>query len=275
MSLTKLQEALESLGLTQNEAKVLLTLLIAGKPLNASEISRRSGVPRPNVYETLNKLVSRGFVIKEASGRGSKYLALPISEIFETLEREHEEAIRKVREVKNLFEKQLEEAFSLRRNLSEAAWLISGYSRIDKVMRELIEEARDRIQAIITPDVMHDRGPLLVNMLEQKARENVEIIVCFKVTRDVLDLVKRVAEVAEVYHWNLGEMPLGCYVSDGSRCLVTLVGSWSPLLTYDIGLWTENPMYARSFEYLVEKLISLSQPLKDRLKEMKEGVLGE
>jgi sugar-specific transcriptional regulator TrmB len=54
-------EALNSLGLTVYEAKTSIALL-QKHPANGKEISRRSGVPGPKIYETLNKMVQKGLV---------------------------------------------------------------------------------------------------------------------------------------------------------------------------------------------------------------------
>jgi sugar-specific transcriptional regulator TrmB len=54
-------EALNSLGLTVYEAKTYIALL-QKHPANGNELSRRSGVPGPKIYETLNNMVQKGLV---------------------------------------------------------------------------------------------------------------------------------------------------------------------------------------------------------------------
>lgn len=55
------KSALESVGLSGNEVKVYLALLDLGSAL-AGEITKKSGVNRTNVYDTLNRLTERGLV---------------------------------------------------------------------------------------------------------------------------------------------------------------------------------------------------------------------
>jgi len=62
----KLIEALKDFGLSEYEAKVLLTLIAKGE-LTAKEISEFSGVPRTSVYEVVRSLTNKGLVI--ASGK--------------------------------------------------------------------------------------------------------------------------------------------------------------------------------------------------------------
>ena len=52
-------KTLESLGLSQNEAKVYLTLLKTGLT-TATEIARESKLHRPNVYDSIHTLIDKG-----------------------------------------------------------------------------------------------------------------------------------------------------------------------------------------------------------------------
>jgi len=269
LPLQELIETLERLGFTKNEAKVYLTLVMTRNPLNASEISRRSGVPRANVYETLNKLVGRGFVLREAAGRGARYVAASPDQIFEALREEHKRYIELVEEARKTFDQLMSKV--TRPFPGEAAWLVSGENRIDNILKDILNASTERFTALITPDVITRNGDTLLSMLKKKAEDGVEVLISLKITSDILDKIKELAKSISVFHWQLGEIPMGCYVSDGTRCLMTLVGKWAPILTYDIGIWTENPVYAKSFEYLTEKLLTLNVPFKKYLEEEEKG----
>ncbi len=56
-----MREQLKEAGMTENESKLYLTLLELG-PSNAGLISRRSGLHRRVVYDTLDTLIKKGFV---------------------------------------------------------------------------------------------------------------------------------------------------------------------------------------------------------------------
>src|SRR3989344_4756371 len=56
-----MRENLHDAGLTGNESKVYLTLLELG-PSNAGLISRKSGLHRRVVYDTLEMLIQKGLV---------------------------------------------------------------------------------------------------------------------------------------------------------------------------------------------------------------------
>ncbi len=79
--------ALTALGFGEYEARVYVALLVHG-PLSGYEVSKRSGVPRPNVYPALGRLAERGAVATLAARRGAVYQARPAAEVLERLARE-------------------------------------------------------------------------------------------------------------------------------------------------------------------------------------------
>lgn len=55
------EEALEALGLTRNDARVCITLLTHG-PQRVADLEKITGIHRRNLYDSLNRLGSMGFV---------------------------------------------------------------------------------------------------------------------------------------------------------------------------------------------------------------------
>jgi sugar-specific transcriptional regulator TrmB len=84
---------LSSLGFSEYEARVYVTLLAHG-PLSGYEVSKRSGVPRPNVYPALRRLEERGAVTALAASRGARYAARPAADLLERLARSYHDRLR-------------------------------------------------------------------------------------------------------------------------------------------------------------------------------------
>ncbi len=78
-----LVEALISYGLNEYEAKAYLALLQFG-PAVAGEISRRSGIPRPRVYDTLQRLIDVALV-SESDGNPKSYAPLPLDDFLRNM----------------------------------------------------------------------------------------------------------------------------------------------------------------------------------------------
>ncbi|RMF29926.1 MAG: hypothetical protein D6752_05050, partial [Candidatus Nitrosothermus koennekii] len=53
---------LEEFGLSKNEAKAYLTLLIHG-PQNSSDLAYKASIPRAKVYSVINRLVKKDLVV--------------------------------------------------------------------------------------------------------------------------------------------------------------------------------------------------------------------
>lgn len=83
----------QGLGLAKNEAKIYETLLSSGEQ-GVGFVSKKSGVHRRNVYDSLNRLIEKGLVIEIVESSENKYQAVEpkklseiLSEKFEMLDR--------------------------------------------------------------------------------------------------------------------------------------------------------------------------------------------
>lgn len=273
----KLLKILEKLGFTQNEAKIYLVLISSGVPLNASEISNYSNVPRPNVYETINRLIEKGFVLKEASSRGGRYVAVLPDEMLEILRTRYENRLKLINETMEQFKKLLTKSMSETRfSAMGTIELVNEEEKILKIIEEAIESAKSKLIAIITPDIFELEGKKIVKTIKHLAKANVDITIGLKANDNYKYQIRELSKISVLYLWPYGELPLGCYIADDSCCLVTMVGKWSPIISYNIGIFTRNPLYAKSFGYFAQKLLALTTKELDiigKLRESKEYII--
>ncbi len=75
MELQKIQTTLESIGMNKNEILIYLDL-IKTNDSSAHEISKRTKIHRPNVYDTLDKMIKKGIVT--SSIENNKKIFYPI-----------------------------------------------------------------------------------------------------------------------------------------------------------------------------------------------------
>lgn len=87
---------LEKLGFSQNEAKVYTTLLRNGV-MNGYEIAKQSGVSRSLVYEVINRLVSRGILIR-LEGEPNYYKPLEYNRLIHRIKEENDRNIGRAEE---------------------------------------------------------------------------------------------------------------------------------------------------------------------------------
>jgi sugar-specific transcriptional regulator TrmB len=87
---------LNSLGLTEYEAKALVSL-IKKNSLEAPEISSITGIPKTRVYDVLEKLEKKALVIS-LEGRPKKYQAIEKEKIIEKLLQEKKKEFKEIEE---------------------------------------------------------------------------------------------------------------------------------------------------------------------------------
>ena len=83
--------SIRRLGLNQYEAQAYLALCLSGHN-TAGELAENAELPRPRVYDVLEKLQTKGFVALKP-GRPVRYAALPLVEAVRTLKRQRETAL--------------------------------------------------------------------------------------------------------------------------------------------------------------------------------------
>ena len=127
------------IGFTLNEAKVYLTLL-QNRYLNGYEISKLSKVSRSLVYNVIDRLVAKGFVLK-SEGQINYYCALPYEKVIERIKNDNINKLNIAREkLKN---------YSRIENESEYIFNIKGIDEFFNKANDLILNAKKEISISI------------------------------------------------------------------------------------------------------------------------------
>lgn len=127
------------IGFTLNEAKVYLTLL-QNRYLNGYEISKLSNVSRSLVYNVIDRLVAKGFVLK-SEGQINYYCALPYDKVIEKIKNDNINKLNVAREkLKN---------YSRIENESEYIFNIKGIDEFFSKANDLILNAKKEISISI------------------------------------------------------------------------------------------------------------------------------
>ena len=121
---------LTSLGLSVNEAKTYLALLVKNS-MNVNEITQISGVPRTKVYGVVTKLISKGFCLEKV-GDVKKYRAVDPNVVVDKLNEN--------------YQKQIEQRKKIAKNFSDSIFSIyqQNINKTDPL--EYIEVIKDKGQ---------------------------------------------------------------------------------------------------------------------------------
>lgn len=147
-----------NLGFTRYEAQVYLAL-ITDNPLNGSQLSRVSGVPRANIYNVLDGMRSREIVTEVSKGL---YVPIPPDELDKRLRAQRD------RDLDVL--KTMTDEVKIRTN-QEYVWTIIGYEQVMAKAREMIASAERELFIRLFPQ----EGERLKQDLKQAEARGVEI----------------------------------------------------------------------------------------------------
>jgi sugar-specific transcriptional regulator TrmB len=230
-------QGLQNLGFTLNDSKVYFTLLVLGRS-NPAKISETSGVDRARVYDSLKRLTKRKVVEEEPVKRAPQYKALPPNIVFDNLRTRYSQKINLTKDLEFKLE-------SYKTPIKQpSVWSVQG-TAVEKAIGKLIEEAKERISIILTPDIygVENRFRNFIEFLidRKQKRPNIEIELAFNVDESqILQIRRMYNEDIAIYRWESGAiLPFGLYLSESSFILTILVGVQG-LPEYDFGITMEN-----------------------------------
>lgn len=255
---SEIEDALQTLGFTKNDSKVLLTLA-KYKILSPADIAKFSGVDRARVYDSLNRLIEKGYIQKEPVKRGANYQIIPIEKIFKSIREEYK---RKINETL-IIEKAISELKIESDEFEPRVWAIGNREKIRKKIKELIEISKNRIYFIITPDLlMEELGGyewILKLLWNKKLSSKTQIIIALKYFEALKEEIKKLLKISVKIHSIEGDsvIPFGLLIVDNDFLLTTL-DQVSEAPEYTSGLWLENGHQKQimGYEHLFKHFIS-------------------
>lgn len=258
MTELEIEEALQNLGFTKNDSKVLLTLC-KYKILSPADIARHSGVDRARVYDSLNRLMEKGHIQKEPVKRGANYQVIPIEKIFRMIKDDYKSKIDEAQI--------LEKAISLlevdEEDTEPRVWSINSSEKIRAKIKDLISIAHERIHFIITPDLlMKEFGGhewILKELWNKKfTKPELEIITALSYKEYFKDDIIKLLKIGVTVHSTKEDvLPFGLLIADNDFILTTL-DQVQTAPEYTTGLWLENGRHQQimGYEYLFKHFIS-------------------
>ncbi len=136
--MTKINTELK-LGLS-DYALTAYIALSANYPVNGSQLSRQSGIPRARIYDVLETLIAKGFVIESSKGM---YTPIPSEELIQRLRQDFEAVLSSLKEkLRNARQKPE----------MDVIWTIKGYAAAMGKAKEMIDKAKKEIYVRMSPE---------------------------------------------------------------------------------------------------------------------------
>ena len=136
--MTKINTELK-LGLSDYALTAYISLT-ANHPVNGSQLSRQSGIPRARIYDVLETLIAKGFVHESSK---SMYTPIPSQEFIRRLRQDFDTMLSSLEKKINKARQEPEK---------DVIWTIKGYDAAMGKAREMIDKAKQEIYVRMSPE---------------------------------------------------------------------------------------------------------------------------
>ncbi|MEJ2278817.1 MAG: helix-turn-helix domain-containing protein [Candidatus Lokiarchaeota archaeon] len=237
---SEIEETLQDLGFTKNDSKVFLTLA-KYKMLSPADIAKYSDVDRARVYDSLNRLIEKGYIQKEPVKRGANYMVIPLERVFKS--------------IREGYKQKIEDTLLIEKAISELEV---------KKIKQLMDAAENRIYFVVTPDLlMEELGGwewIIKEIWNKKfTNESMKIIIALKYFEAIKEEIKKLLKLKIKVHAIQGDnvIPFGLLIADNDFLLTTL-DQVREAPEYTSGLWLEDGRNKQivGYEHLFRHFIS-------------------
>ena len=157
-----LAPSLRQLGLSLNESKAYLCLL-EKSGVTAYEMSKNAGVPPSKIYDSLSKLLAKGFVSMIKSGHAPTYVAIDPVNILDRYQKDYNRTLEMLK--KRLGEiRQNPEAFN------QYIWHLGERAQILDKIREIVEGSQEMIYLSIWQEELQEVEEVFRKAAKRKVR---------------------------------------------------------------------------------------------------------
>ncbi len=234
---------LRSLGLNQYEARTYASLLLYGD-LTAGELSNRAGLPRPRVYDIVNNLVKKGFVLVQP-GRPVRYRAVPpkdaIANYIKLKREEFEKEVDKIRKIGE----ELEEKGQKKRidKESHGFWVLNTDNLLRMHLQSLLRSSMSEVVMAMPADFLLEYYNVLIPYIEEISNRGVRVKLI--VPKGVSGTVM-VPEDVDVIETDSDVPPV--ILVDSKKAFVGMGSDGK-------GVLIEHPEFSKSFKRMLDSII--------------------
>jgi sugar-specific transcriptional regulator TrmB len=269
MNLTKhspkeIEGALSELGLNKYEARAYLALVTEGSS-TAKNVSDITGIPYGKVYEVIDSLVMKGFVMTLPT-KPMKCKALSPADAINSAKKNLH---KRLKTVEHVILTEIEPLFAQNKNFTEPRgifWILTGRAAINKKMEELGTAAKHHIN-IFTSGNGIKRMESLKPILKAASKRGVKIYLSGAISKECLEDIKNF-DFCELKHTDMAHSQL--FSVDGKEAMLIepIPDDSSPYYGRDLGVWMLNEKFVKCLEQLFISHFNNSKNINERVEEL-------
>ncbi len=247
-------EALKSIGLNLYERKLYVALLAKGTA-TAGELSELSGVPRARVYDVLESLADKGFVIiqqskplryvalspKEALDRAANVIKEKMKSSLELLQKFKENPV--IEQLEKLHQERLEEIDS-----AELVGTVKGKYIIDQHEESILRNSRESIDIITSDEGLKELYRKYAALLQEAYEQGIKIRILAPITEENKKIAEILSDIAEIRNINIDEVPYTRMIlGDKKQAVVHLTHDKETHPVQQTSIWTGTEHFVSNF----------------------------
>jgi sugar-specific transcriptional regulator TrmB len=234
-------ESLRQIGLSLNEAKAYLCLLRKGG-ITGYELSKNAGIPPSKIYESLNKLLTKGFISPIRSDQGQRYLALEPLEILKRHQNQYNHNLEGLK-------RQLTKIRQNPDSFNQYLWHLNERDQILRKIREIVGDSRKAIYLAIWKEDLQE----VEEILRKAAKRRVKMAIVLYGDAKIDFGVVYEHSLEEILLREMGERRLALVADDKVVLLAHFTNTGD-----SFGTWTHNRgMVSLAIDYITHDIISL------------------
>ncbi len=241
-------------GLNLYEARVWLAILGKGVA-TAGELSDIANVPRSRVYDVLESLEKKGFIVMKI-GKPITYIAIPPDQVLENVKtRIVEEAMTRANKLEELrdseFMESLREIYEKGTHVmdpSEATASIRGRRNIFSYIANLIKNAKKEVVISTTDKGLIRKLEALRDIITEAKKRGVNIKIIAPITEENKRFAEEVGKVAQIVNKNSKAR----FVIVDNQDVIMFTSEENSHPNYEVGIWVKSPELAKSLRSLIE-----------------------
>lgn len=255
VSETFLNKARSAFDLNEYEIKTW-TALLSRNESTAGELAEISTVPRSRVYDILESLTAKGFVVKK-KGSPIKYKTVTPEEALKaakensfkqaelkSTEFEEVRSTGNFKELEKLYKKGSSEVAS-----HDLAGLIKGRNNIHSQMLSLVSNAKKTISIVTTRDGLDRKSDKLGAELKKAKSRGVSIKIAAPLN-SMSEVSAAIQDIAEFRKIDGKQSRFA--IADSKSMLMLLSHDNEVHENYDFGVWVDSSFMAKGFEHIFE-----------------------
>ena len=174
---------LQELGLSPNEARIYEALLELGES-SISSISTHTNIHRRNVYDAINRLVEKGFIVTVIDSKERRYLPVEPNKFLEVVEEKRSKLQQILPKMQELFEK---------KRATEGVFIYKGIEGNKNVLRDILNTA-ETVYTIAGKGIWANPPsfPLAEGFVKELKRKKIKFNILFdaEYKKEVLQTIK-------------------------------------------------------------------------------------